>query len=538
MNIQLAFIIIALSLLPGNFINSSKRKPAALHETASAEAKPNFEKGLLLLHNFEYDDAAAEFITAQQKDPGFALAYWGEAMTYDHPIWRDLNIEKSRAALNKMGQTPAERISKGKTALEKDFIQGINILFGEGSKPVREKAYAAHMGKMYEQYSGNHDVAAFYALSLLAIKKGWNEWEDYNVQAAEVVNKILAENPNHAGALHYLVHADDHPQHAGKGLNAADKYAKVASYAGHALHMPSHIYLALGMWSDVVRSNEVSWQAGIDRKQNKKLNNDQLNYHAHLWLSYGYLQQGKFSRAKTLIDNQVKYANELSSPRARFHLMEMKGHYLFHTNDWNSAVAELSIKTDDLDPRGQYTSKFLEGYKLFYQEKTGDLEKLIDTFDKTLAKSTQLQKENEDIAICGVTRYANAIPTEGDLKIADKYLKHLRALHAWRLQDNTAAEGFFKEALPKEGSVVVGPPFFLISPYETYGNFLLATNRPSEAMQQFEKALAASPKRYIGLKGKLAAAKVLKDAATEVKVREELKEMLRDGDAIVNKGLE
>jgi tetratricopeptide (TPR) repeat protein len=301
--------------------------------------------------------------------------------------------------------------------------------------------------------------------------------------------------------------------------------------------MPSHIYLALGMWDDVVRSNEVSWQAGVDRKEKKKLNNNQLNYHAHLWLSYGYLQQGKFQRAKALIDNQVKYVNELPSPRARFHLMEMKGHYLFHTNDWNSPLAELFINTNDIDLRGQYTNSFLEGYKLFYQSKSGDLAKLIADLEKVLTKSTQLQKTSEDIAVCGVTRYANATPTETDIKTGNKYLNQLKGLHAWLLKDLTAAENFFKEALPEEGAVVVGPPSFLLSPNEVYGNFLLATNRPAEALQQFEKALAASPKRYIGLKGKLAAARALKDTATETKVREQLQEMLKGADAVASKGL-
>jgi hypothetical protein len=250
MNIYHVVTFIWLVLSPVSFQNSTHPSQLKLHETASAEGKEHFEKGLLLLHNFEYVDAAEEFIAAQKEDPDFALSYWGEAMTYDHPIWRDLNIEKAKAALNKLGQTSDERVSKGKTALEKDFIQGVDLLFGAGSKPDREKAYSDHMATLNKKYPGNHDVAAFYALSLLALKKGWTEWEEYNTQAASIVSAILKENPNHPGALHYLVHADDHPNYAREGLAAADKYAKVASYAGHALHMPSHIYLALGMWDD------------------------------------------------------------------------------------------------------------------------------------------------------------------------------------------------------------------------------------------------------------------------------------------------
>lgn len=529
MNAYPVFLLMWLFLVPAN----NTQHQLTLHETASPEAKTHFEKGLLLLHNFEYADAAEEFILAQQQDPNFAMAYWGEAMTYDHPVWRDLDIEKSRAALKKFGESPEKRIAKGKTDLEKDFIQGVEILFGEGSKPDREKMYADHMSRLYTKYPNNHDVAAFYALSLLAIKKGWNEWEDYNVKAADITNKILNENPNHAGALHYLVHADDHPRYAHQGLAAADKYAKVASYAGHALHMPSHIYLALGMWDDVVRSNEVSWQAGIDRKQKKGLDNDELNYHAHLWLSYGYLQQGRFQRAKELIENQVKYTNELPSARARVYLMEMKGHYLVHTNDWNSSLAALPIKTDDLAVGVQYTAKLLEGYQLFHGKKTVELERLIDDFAKELVKASQLQKANEDVAICGVARYANAIPTKGEVERGDKYLKQLNGLRAWLHKDMPAAENYIKESLFKEGSVVVGPPFFIFHPNELYGDFLLANNRPAEAIQQFEKALSASPKRYVALRGKLAAAKAMKDSELESSIKKQWQEILKNPDAAV-----
>jgi hypothetical protein len=269
--------------------------------TGSVDALPHFDKGLLLLHNFEYDDAAEAFIKAQQTDSTFAMAYWGEAMTYNHPVWGDVDVEKARATLSKLGSTTEEREAKTKTDLEKDFIKAVSILYGEGSKPDRDKEYAAAMEKVYERYPGNHEAAAFYALSLLGAKESLTLWEDQNIKGAEIAEAILKENPSHPGALHYLIHSDDHPAHAQKALAAADTYAKVASYAGHALHMPSHIYLALGMWDNVVSSNEVAWKASLDRQERKKLDNNHLSYHAHMWLQYGYLQQGRFDRAKELI---------------------------------------------------------------------------------------------------------------------------------------------------------------------------------------------------------------------------------------------
>jgi tetratricopeptide (TPR) repeat protein len=529
-------IIASLLILFANF-ERDVHVGTALNATASEEARPHFDKGLLLLHNFEYPDAAEEFILAQKADPDFALAYWGEAMTYDHPVWGELDIEKSRAALNKIAATPEDRLLKGKSELEKDLIRAVDILLGTGSKPDREKAYSEFMGTLYQRYPGNHDVAGFYALSLLAIKTGWDEWEESNAKAAEITTKILSADPDNAGALHYQVHANDHPRYAINGLNAADRYAKVASYAGHALHMPAHIYLALGRWDDVVRSNEVSWQASIDRKQRKNLNNNQLGYHSHLWLTYGYLQQGRFSRALELLRNQVKFTNELSSQRARYHLLQMKGHYLFNTGAWNGEVAQITLKTDDLDASSQYAARFLEGYQKYVNKDKAGLFGLVDEFEKALAVSRQRQLTSKDITICGSTRFTDDAPSEHDIDRATMYLNELKGLQAWMKKETASAEGFFKLALPKEGSVVVGPPDFLISPHELYGEFLMSEKRAPEAMQQFEKALAASPNRYVSLRGNLKAARLMKDKDTEARMKSQLQQNLKNGDPAATKGL-
>lgn len=509
----------------------------SLSETISSDARPHFDKGLLLLHNFEYVDAAEEFITAQQKDPGFALSYWGEAMTYDHPIWRDLDVEKSRAALKKLGATPEARLAKGKTELEKDIIKGVEILFGEGSKPDREKAYAGYMGSMYSKYSGNNDVAAFYALSLLGTKSSLNEWEEQNVKAAEIAEEILKNDPDHPGALHYLVHADDHPRYARNGLAAADRYGKVASYAGHALHMPSHIYVALGMWDESVASNEISWKASVARKEKKHLDNDELSYHTHLWLMYGYLQQGRFGKAKEVLDTQVKLTHELPSLEARIHLMGMQSHYLLHTDGWNSPAADMQIKSDDFEAGAQYSFQFIEGYRLFRRNQPDELATHIAELEKILARDSQLMKASKDIVVCGTRAYSNIIPTEQSIAQGNRRLNQLKGLHAWLRKDMKAADGFFRSSLSKESLVVNGPPFMGIVAHELYADFLLADNRPAEAFQQFDKALAKSPNRYTALKGKVLAARMLKDHGAEAEALNQLKKNLKNSDPGAHLGL-
>ncbi len=495
------------------------------------KAREHYNKGLLLLHNFEYVDAAEEFRAAQAEDPDLVLAYWGEAMTCDHPIWNELNLDVARATLAKLGESRDARISKGETPLEKDFIQSVEILFGEGSRPERQKAYSEFLGTLRKKYPDNDDVAAFYALSLLALKTGWEKWEDYNTRAEEITKAILTRNPDHAGALHYRVHANDHPVYAQQGLISADRYARIASYAGHALHMPSHIYLALGRWDDVVRSNEVSWQAGVDRKVQKELDNDQLNYHAHLWLAYGYLQQGRFDLAAKLIADQEQYTKELPSPRARYHLFAMKGHYLFNTNRWTGPIAKMQVDLTNVDASTDYSNTFVDGYALFHSRDERALDALVNQFEATLSKDKKLQKENETAPVCGVSRYNNKVPGVREIRHGFAHLNQLKGLQAWLNNDNEPADKFFKESLPPTGSVVVGPPGFLISPHELYGNFLLQTGRPAQALEQFNLALAASPERILALKGKLNSAQALNDKKTASETLTRLKAILKNADA-------
>src|SRR5688572_25203201 len=260
--------------------------------TGSEAANVHFMRGHLLLHSFEYEDAAEAFRQAQQEDSTCVMAFWGEALTYNHPIWQEQDYEKGKTALEKLGINHAERIEKTSSELERDFLKATDILYGVGTKPERDKAYADFMGSLYEKYPGNHEVASIYALSLLgSVSVGRND-ETYQL-SAKISQKILKANPTHPGALHYLIHADDDPMHARDALVAANEYALVAPDASHALHMPTHIFVALGMWDKVIDLNEQSWRSSQERKSRKNLTNDQLGYHSFHWLEYGYLQKGR-----------------------------------------------------------------------------------------------------------------------------------------------------------------------------------------------------------------------------------------------------
>jgi len=466
--------------------------------TGNDDAQPYFEKGLLLLHSFEYEDARDEFQMAQKKDPNMAMAYWGEAMTYNHGLWSQQNFEEATATLNKL-QTLDNL--KSITDLEKDFIQAVQILYSPNkTKNERDVDYSNYMKQLSVKYPDNHEITAFYALSLLGSVADGRDDEIYG-KGAIVAKGILEENPNHPGALHYLIHSYDDPQHAKLALNAANSYSKVAPDASHALHMPSHIYVAMGMWDEVVSSNERSYQASVNRMNKKNLDNDARGYHAYHWLEYGYLQQGRADDAKKLIDDLLVYNNKKPSKRSRTYVVFLKGTYLAETNQWDSDVANILVNVDDLNlsTRSQYD--FLEGMKAFKNNDELTLSKSIESIQKDYDKESYLVTY-DNAAFCSSSDRDETSPsTLVETKIR---LNQLLALQVWHQKDDKKTEKYLIRSIELDESLSYsyGPPVIKKPTHELYADWLVSQNRLEDADKQYELTLERAPKRRLALKGK------------------------------------
>jgi pentatricopeptide repeat protein len=329
-------------------------------------------------------------------------------------------------------------------------------------------------------------------------------------QAAELAKNVLAKNPRHPGALHYLIHAYDDPEHASMALKTADEYSTVAPDAGHALHMPTHIYLALGMWDKVVSSNIVSWEASQKRKKRKGLTNDALNYHAYHWLLYGYLQQGKRDEAKKILNEMNRYSTELNSNNAREHMIYQKTTYLAETNDYGSDINAIEVKQDDLNITTRAMNYFVSGMNAFYKKDADALNTVI-----TQLSGNRLMDEeriaNKGNKLCGSIN--SAIPNKLDLQQAEVMELELKAMQVWLKKDEATAEKLFKQAvdLEKNISYAYGPPPIVKPSFELYGEWLLAMNKPKEALQQFEQSLKTAPGRILSIQGKDRATKLLEN---------------------------
>ncbi len=248
-------------------------------------AQPEFIRGLLLLHSFEYDAARNAFQAAEQIDQGFAMAYWGEALTYNHPLWGEQDLDAARAALAKLAATPEARAAKAGTARERGYLAAAEQLYGNGDKTQRDANYSAALGALARAYPGDVDARALYALSILGLTGGKRNVGNYMRSAAAEAEAVYEIDKNHPGALHYLIHAYDDPIHAPLGLRAARLYGKVVLSASHAQHMPSHIFFALGMWDEAIDANVKSLT--IAREQHDP------GYHSLVWLMYAYLQENR-----------------------------------------------------------------------------------------------------------------------------------------------------------------------------------------------------------------------------------------------------
>ena len=463
----------------------------SLEVTGKTAAAEYFEKGLLLLHSFEYQDAREAFQEAQRIDPDMAMAYWGEAMTHNHSLWSEQDYDSASPILEQLDKLDYKTSC---SMLENDLIEGLKILYAEKTdKLERDQNYTAYMTGLHEKYPDNHEVAAFYALSLLGSVPEGRDEEIYG-KGAVIAKGIIAENPQHPGALHYLIHSYDDPKHANLALDAADAYAVVAPDASHALHMPSHIYVAMGMWDKVVSSNIASYQASLNRMKRKELDNDARGYHAFHWLQYGYLQQGNMEEAEKMVWDMKKFMTESPSPRARVHMVFLKGTYLVETNQWDSEIADIEVKTSDLNISVRSQNYFLNGMKAFNDKDSEALNSAITSIENDINREEFVVKEGSSKLCSNVSR---ADASQMDITEAEIRKEQLLGLASWLDEDTEKAEQHLLKSIELFESISYsyGPPHIQKPVRELYADWLMVQERQAEAKEQYEKTLQIGPER-------------------------------------------
>ena len=263
--------------------------------SGSKEAQSHFLRGLAALHSFWYEEALEAFRDSTKAEPGFMMGYWGEAMADNHPLWSQQDTEAARKVIKNIKET------NKLTARERAYLNAVKVLYGEGDKLARDNLYSKAMEKIYVDYPDDLEAAAFYALSLLGTVRPGDKGYSRQAKGGAIALEIYQKNPNHPGAAHYIIHSFDDPEHAILALPAARRYAEIAPEAHHARHMPAHIFLQLGMWPEAAASNESAWAVSDAWVKRKGLAISLRDYHSLTWLTYVYLQQGRYTKAEQLI---------------------------------------------------------------------------------------------------------------------------------------------------------------------------------------------------------------------------------------------
>ncbi len=485
--------------------------------SGAAAAQPSFIEGVKELHSFQFDEAAVAFQKAEQLDPNFALAYWGEAMSHNHPLWAEVDVNKAKQALERLAPTLDGRLAKAPTPKEKAYLEAVNQLFyAPGDKLARDNAYSKAMAKMYAQWPDDHEVDIFYALSLLGTVRPGDTGFRRQALAASICMKVFQENPKHPGAAHFIIHAFDDPDHAILALPAARAYAAIAPSAAHALHMPSHIFVQLGMWPDVARSNTVAYKAAEDVIARLHIPEGREDFHTLSWLEYANLMMGKFDDAKKNVElgKQAVDRNPGNAAMGQSYL-GMRARYILETQQWekiplppaSAAGAQASTPAATsmpsmpgmpgmpatTDNAARYNTNgawiFIAGYSA---AKLGD----AATADQAAA---QLHAMAERVA-------ANNPYAAKPFTIMEKEVTAVADLARGQKDD---AVRVAKEASEVEASMSApsGPPDPLKPAIELYGEVLLSAGQPVQAAAIFEKSLERTPNRTPSVQGLAVATK-------------------------------
>jgi tetratricopeptide (TPR) repeat protein len=441
-------------------------------------AQPDFLRGLALLHSFEYDDAARAFRAAQQRDPAFALAYWGEAMTYTHPLWNEQDLPAARAALARLAPTAEARAARAPTPRERDWLATAEVLYGEGPKARRDTLLARALERLVAAYPDDDEAKAFHALWLMALGQGVRDVPAY-MRAGAIATELLHRKPDHPGAAHYVIHAFDDPTHAPLGLAAARAYAQIAPAADHAQHMTTHIFLALGMWDETIAQNAIAagpdtaaWQPG----------------HYTYWLHYALLQEGRFREAEALLGSLHAHLQAPARVGRRAYLSNARAQQVINAERWSDPSLAWAIPLDDAGAAPQAVDAFTRGFAAAMRGNRTETERRVAELGRLEGKEVgPLGGLPESVRLLRDELYAVHLRLEG--KAAD-------AMTALRDVAERSA------AVPAE----FGPPDFVKPPFELLGEWHLADGDLGAAQAAFTRSLALMPGRLRSLQGLVKAA--------------------------------
>ncbi|MHC2992966.1 hypothetical protein OB13_15785 [Pontibacter sp. HJ8] len=468
-----------------------------LQTSCSQAAQQNIYTGLALLHHMMYEQAEQEFAAAAQANPDCAMAQWGIAMSYIHPLWgerpSDENLQKGQAALEKAAQ------QKNMTKQEAAYIKAASLFYENWENTSYQeqlKAFESGMQELYEAYPEDVEAAAFYSLSQLATAPKTDKTFAKQKEAGERLEKLHAKSPDHPGLFHYIIHAYDNPALAQKALKVSKEYERIAPDVPHALHMPSHIFVRLGHWPDAIDWNIRSADAAMRQSAGKETS---MHYaHALDYMAYGYLQQGQDKKAQEVLNKMRAVTTYQPAFAAAYALAAVPARYALERGKWAEA-AQLPVRSPETFAWDKYPGA-----------------EALTHFARGIGAARSGNPTVAEESIMALEKLKAQLTSGGDTYWAAQAEAQQKAVEAWlayQQGNKDKALALMREAADQEDALDKHPvtPGAVLPARELLGDMLLLTGKPAEAAEAYEASLQVSPGRFNSLYGAARSAEQAKD---------------------------
>ena len=496
--------------------HATKHGTVDLTISCSEQAQKRFDSGLALMHHMMYEEAEVEFSAAAKSAPDCGMAQWGIAMSYIHPLWgerpTDENLAKGKAAVEKA------QSQKNLTAKEKAYIKAVAAFYANWentSYADQLKAFENGYKEAHEAFPEEVEASAFYALGQLGTAPKTDKTFAKQKEAGALLEKLHASHPDHPGLFHYIIHAYDNPLLANKAVKVSREYERIAPDVPHALHMPSHIFVRLGQWTDAVDWNIRSADAALRQSPKEKVS---MHYpHALDYMAYGYLQQGKDKEAQEVVDKMKRVPGYIPTFATAYALAAIPARQALERGKWAEAAA-IPVRspenfTWDKYPGAEAITHFARGIGGARSGNTAVAQEAITNLGNL---QTQLKDASD-------TYWAAQVKAQQ---------MTVQAWLAYQSGDKEKGLALMREAADKEDALDKHPvtPGAVLPARELLGDMLLLSKKPAEALQAYEASLKVSPKRYNSLYGAALSAERTKNKEKAKRYYAELLQMSPEAD--------
>lgn len=492
--------------------------------SCTPEAQKIFNHAVAWLHSFEYEEAEKAFKEVAGADPRCGMAYWGVAMSNYHPLW----APPTPAELQKGERAVEQARSAGaRTQRERDYVAAVELFFKDSDKldhRARASAYGEAMGRLTRRYPADREAGIFYALALVAKGAAAGDKSYANEkEAARILNRALAREPQHPGVTHYLIHGYDYPALAHLALPAARSYAKIAPSSAHARHMPSHIFTRLGLWQESIRSNldaEAAAEAFAVRNHMQDAWDEKL--HALDYLAYAYLQGAQDEKARGVLEELDRIRKvEPQTFKVAYAGTAIPARYALERRRWDEA-ARLSLRQGMLGDFPWKNFVWADTHVHFARAvgaaRSGDAAEARQEVEKLTAIRQALGEVRNG--------YDWAKQAEIARLVAAAWLAHAEGGRAEALR--LMREGAELDDATDKHPVTPGA---LLPAREQLGELLLELKEPAAALREFEASLKNTPNRFNGLYGAARAAALAGDRRRATTYYKQLVALCRHADA-------